>query len=592
MHHPQDPSLQRRVEQLESTVTDLQRQIQQLQQTLAGNTSSKVETPSSPEMPSSLPEPPPPGLQPRVTPAPAPAHPTPQFDLMRDGEFWLNKIGIGLLLLGVAFLFKYSVDQGWLTPPVRVSFGLGLGLMLLVTGLRLPHGRQPFRQVLLGGSIATWYITGFAAFQLYKLIPYGVAFPFMILVTLLAFGLSVRQNQAVLSVIGAAGGLGTPFLLDTGTGSLVGLVGYTCLVLGGTSAIYWVQGWRSLLWTSFVGTWLIFWIAAMEGIVGGERWVLQLGILLGWLAFWALPVLHDLWQQPRWPYPSDNPSEDPGCQTTLTTSLHVHLLSVLTPLITLGLSKLVWSLPNQTWGWITVAGAIVYGLVAGYLRRRTSRDLANTHTLVTFKLLAIALVLLLDGDALFLALATEAAVLHFVAHRLGARRLTITAHVLFGVLGLGFLVRLSNSVSGLAMVNPKAFTDLSVIVLGLIASTILQTQKAKQTYRLLLHLAFLGWLWRELSVLPDGNVFVTTAWGIYGVILLVVGLRRDLTRLRVVGLVTLLLVVGKLFLVDLTEVKAIWRILLFLGFGGLFLLLSYYFRALWKPASQPPRRSE
>lgn len=31
-----------------------------------------------------------------------------------NGEFWLSKVGIGLLLLGVAFLFKYSIEQGYL----------------------------------------------------------------------------------------------------------------------------------------------------------------------------------------------------------------------------------------------------------------------------------------------------------------------------------------------------------------------------------------------------------------------------------------------------------------------------------------------
>src|SRR5690242_20185994 len=33
----------------------------------------------------------------------------PDFDFLRSGEFWLNKIGIGLLLFGVAFLFTYAV---------------------------------------------------------------------------------------------------------------------------------------------------------------------------------------------------------------------------------------------------------------------------------------------------------------------------------------------------------------------------------------------------------------------------------------------------------------------------------------------------
>ncbi|MCZ6916991.1 MAG: DUF2339 domain-containing protein [Gemmatimonadetes bacterium] len=49
---------------------------------------------------------------------------------------------------------------------------------------------------------------------------------------------------------------------------------------------------------------------------------------------------------------------------------------------------------------------------------------------------------------------------------------------------------------------------------------------------------------------------------------------------RGAGVATLMLVVGKLFLVDLARVEAIVRILLFLGFGGVFLTLSYFFRSL------------
>lgn len=55
-----------------------------------------------------------------------------ELENLRSWEWWLNKIGIGLLLFGLAFLFKFSIDQGWLSPPVRVGFGLALGVGLLV----------------------------------------------------------------------------------------------------------------------------------------------------------------------------------------------------------------------------------------------------------------------------------------------------------------------------------------------------------------------------------------------------------------------------------------------------------------------------
>jgi uncharacterized membrane protein len=89
-------------------------------------------------------------------------------------------------------------------------------------------------------------------------------------------------------------------------------------------------------------------------------------------------------------------------------------------------------------------------------------------------------------------------------------------------------------------------------------------------------------LWRELSVLPDGDAYVTVAWGLYTIVLLVTGLLLAQSRLVIVGMGTLLLVVAKLLLVDLISLDAVWRILLFLGFGGIFLVLSYYLQALWR----------
>lgn len=72
------------------------------------------------------------------------------------------------------------------------------------------------------------------------------------------------------------------------------------------------------------------------------------------------------------------------------------------------------------------------------------------------------------------------------------------------------------------------------------------------------------------------------SWGLYGVVLLVAGLRLDQPGLRKVALATFAAVVGKLFIVDLARLEPIWRILLFLGLGGAFMALSYYFPSLWK----------
>ncbi|MDQ3911034.1 MAG: DUF2339 domain-containing protein [Actinomycetota bacterium] len=521
-----------------------------------------------------------------------------RFDTLRSGEYWLNKIGIGLLLLGLIFLYKYSVDQGWLAPLVRVAFGLVLGTALLGIGLRVYRNHRHFSQVVLGGSIAAYYTTGFAAFNLYALVVYPVAFAFMVSVTVLAVLLALRHDEVVLSVIGVAGALATPFLLYAGAENVPALVVYICLVLAGIGAIYFYRGWRSLLLTAFVGAWIVFLVSA-SGIswvrepVQSDQWALQLGVVFGWLSFWALPVFREVLcatNPDRWSWPSLGIFE--GLRPLA--GRHAHILTVATPLIALGLSRLIWQWTDEGWGWITLALAAIYGITAWVLgNREATRGLARVHALTALLFLTLAFVQLLNGNALFLTLALEAAALHLLSRRLSERALLVGGHLLFALVGLWLVERLIvNSDVGViglqAIFNTSAITDLAVLGLALGTSTVLRPHEAAFVYRICVHAAFLGWLWRELSVLPDGDAFVTVAWGLYTVALLIAGLQLAGSRLVIVGMGTLLLVVAKLLLVDLISLDAVWRILLFLGFGGVFLILSYYLQALWRARSESP----
>lgn len=576
-------SLEERIQRLESAVVELQRLVRQLQSALLENEVNVLDhdLPQPAELTSSAT----PQTSTATLSSPAPvasAKPPTNLDWLQNWEFWLNRLGIGLLLLGVGFLFKFSVDQGWLTPTVRVLFGVALGLTLLVTGQRLATTRWAFSQILMGGAIAVWYLSGFASFQLFNLVPYGVAFAWMLGVTGLTFFLSLRQNQAVLSVLGAVGGLGTPFLLYTGSGSMVGLIGYTCLLLLGTAAIYFWQGWRSLLWTSFGGGWLIMLLALLSllGTRGGvERWAVQGGILFSGLMFASLPILRQVGQRRMTrSLPGLVPDPDSSAE----------LISVVTPVLVLALSRQLWSLPDSTWGWLAILGAVIYGGL-GYGLRRFWPSLAEIETLVCFLLLAIALVLSLSGNLLFLMLGLEAVILHLLAARWGDRKILVAAHLLSATISLRlFELLLTENAVLPAVFNPAALTyGLVIVILAGLGVRLMPTPG--WIYLGIAHIAALIWLSRELSLLSSG--FVTISWGLYAIALLVFGLRRDHPLLRGAGLGTLALVIIKLFFFDLIGLEAIWRILLFMGFGAGLLLLSYSFRSLWKPQSSPPPSS-
>jgi uncharacterized membrane protein len=500
---------------------------------------------------------------------------------LRSGEWWLNKVGIGLLLFGVAFLFIYSVERGWIVPWMRVGAGLAIGISLLVVGSRVNRHRRAFGQVLLGGGVGALYITGFAAFQLYSLLPHPAAFSFMVAVTLLAFVLSLQGDGVSLSLIGVLGGLGTPFLLYDDTGTLGGLVLYTCVILTGMVAVYFRKGWVSLLTVSFVGGWTVFLIGytdvlfSITGPSMGDRRILQIGVACAWLLFWIVPVAREVWRNTR--------------------SVATPALAVSTPLVAFGFCALIWDLPASDFGWISLSAAVLYALAALALRGYggPSSGLSYTHALVALLFVTLAAVLMLRGETLLFALAAEATALHYLSRRFSDKIVSAQAHVLFFAAGAWLALRLlAGPPVGAEPVlfDAGALVDLLVVGLAFGASLLVVPRSLETVYRVAAHAAVLAWLWRELSTLPGGEAYVTIAWGVYAVGLLVAGLRLELVSAVRGGMATLFLVVGKLFLVDLAEVEALWRVLLFLGFGVLFLCLSYYSRAFWRPGGSSGAR--
>ncbi|MCA1803758.1 MAG: DUF2339 domain-containing protein, partial [Rhodothermaceae bacterium] len=194
------------------------------------------------------------------------------------------------------------------------------------------------------------------------------------------------------------------------------------------------------------------------------------------------------------------------------------------------------------------------------------------------------LFLVLKGHWLFLLLAAEAVVLHLAGNRFKYNSLKYAAHTLFGIVALWLFIRLEDQAGELPFFNPKALSDLGVMAMAAIVSLRFTSARARNVYLFAAHIALLMLTYRELAVLEHGLAFISLAWGVYAIGILIAGLQMRNTLVRQAGLGTLLLVVAKLFLMDLATVDAIWRILLFLGFGGILLLLSYFFRPLWKSA--------
>jgi uncharacterized membrane protein len=488
-----------------------------------------------------------------------------------DGQTWLNRLGMGLLLLGVALLFRYSIDQGWLTPGVRVGFGLTVGSMLAVLGFRLDPRRR-FATVLLGGGIATYYITGWAAFHLYDLVPYGAALLGMVAITGSAFVLALRRGDPALAILGAAGGLGTPLLLGISYVTPRGLALYASAVLAWTVVPYLVRGWRAVLWSSMAGAWAL--LASYAHLSGGAGSGADRAWVTGAAAFaWVVLGVLPLWSRAR----SAAAGRLAGVRERRWREaelLHWYGVAIVAPALAVLTTALVWGLEPAAWGRLLVAAAAAYGVAAAAARRADPR-LARVLVFAAGLLLPAGSAAVLSGVTLLLALAAQALALHALARGGAGGAVTWMAHRLATVVAGWLLFRLATVAGGSGR---EAIGDLVVVTAIVAASRLVGPRREALAYAVAAHVALLGWLWRELAPLAGGQGVATIAWGACGLALLLAATGRSPVAERV-ALATLLATVAKLFLVDLARLEPLFRVLLFLGFGTVFLWLSYVLSA-------------
>lgn len=175
---------------------------------------------------------------------------------------WLLRIGIIILVTGIGFFLKYSIDNELLGEHARVGLAVLAGVGMIVGGVRLAFGKYHlFSQGLLGGGIAVLYFSVFAAFSFYRLVEMYPAFALMILVTSCAATLAIRLNSVLVAIFAIVGGYCTPILLSTGEVNFVGLFSYMLLLGIGLLAINGYKQWHLLNFLCFFFNYLMFFSA-------------------------------------------------------------------------------------------------------------------------------------------------------------------------------------------------------------------------------------------------------------------------------------------------------------------------------------------
>jgi uncharacterized membrane protein len=210
------------------------------------------------------------------------------------GENLINKIGIAILVLGIAFFVKYAIDQDWINKVGRVCIGLFCGAILIGLAHGLRKNYHSFSSVLVGGGLSVFYFTIAFAFHQYQLITQIAAFVIMIVITLFAVILSVLYDRLELGVIATIGGFITPFLVSNGSGNYVALFTYVAILNAGLIFLAYYKRWRVLNFLAFVFTQVIY-LGWIFGKAGDVNFPYQNTFIFGavfYLMFVSMNVIH------------------------------------------------------------------------------------------------------------------------------------------------------------------------------------------------------------------------------------------------------------------------------------------------------------
>lgn len=364
---------------------------------------------------------------------------------------WLVRTSIIIILCGIAFFLKYSIDKGILPPLGRAALTMATGIIMLVVGLTLTNKKYHLIGLgLTGGGIATLYFAVFAAFQRYHLIDAKLAFGIMIMITLTVGVLAVRLNALLVAIFGVVGGYMTPILLSTGTKNLPGLYSYLLLLGLGTLFIARYKYWKLLNVMSFVLTYTIYIMTLAKFYQHPADFIVA--ITFGSLFFFLF-----------------------ACLTLIRNIIRREKITVLELVgmvanLTVFLAVSLWltnKLGDMRYGAIvTLSLALFYMLQIAVFMRLKIKD--RNLLLILFALASFTITLtfplLLTGKWITAAWTIQAFIFLWLSHKLGSRFLRHVAYIIYAItFGRLILIDMqsgtfSNSGNYFAMLLPRMMT--------------------------------------------------------------------------------------------------------------------------------------
>ena len=523
----------------------------------------------------------------------------------RIGSHWLNRIGIAAVLIGVSYFLKFAFDNNWIGPAGRVAIGLLAGIAIVVWSEKFRHREYViFSYSLKAVGIGVLYLSLYAAFQVYSLIPGSVAFTMMFAVTAATALMAWTQDAEILAAFALVGGFTTPLLLSTGQNREVALFTYVVLLDAGALALVILKPWRRLLLLSYTGTLLLYvgWYSSFYDVTQVRMTV---GFATLFFAIFAVAPLLARPAQKGW----------------LSDSVPPLVAVVNAAGYFLEIYVIFEEIGTKDTAWFALALAALYIFLSRQTRARAgspeaARIVDLLHLALAIGFITVAIPIRLDAHWITVGWFVEVAVLLWVADRIHSELLNVFAIGAL-VLGVGRLLLIDNFYVTRPIFNTRMATySVAIAVLGAVAwYGSRRKDEAARTVAALcvvaLNLLALRGLSLEVSsyyaqemtrVRPraiqwnrDDLIDVSNwhhakiardftysaLWMAYGAMLMVVGFWRRSAFVRWQALVLIAFTIGKVFLYDVSELDRGYRILSFIVLGVLLLAISFMYQRDW-----------
>ncbi len=478
------------------------------------------------------------------------------------GQIWLPRVFIFVLLLGVIWAFKAASDYGYLNNSVKITIGYLSALILLyIGGRQIRSNRNALGQVLFGGSIILLLIVTFAMHVLYNMVPLLVALVLNLIWIGMGIYFSHRFKSQPLAVLTGIGGYLIPFLLENNDPNILNLVIFETIFYCVLLLYALKKQFKILYLVSFVMLHITL-LASVMITGSGQEKIFGIAVLIQHGLLVATFFLKQDFMK--------------------------YQIGVLYTSFILTMSWVGLSFPETQYEMIVLLTFAAYSLLSIISWNKDKQRVPITLSIATLALLLFLVSKFNEENVM--GLIVLQGLLSIYIGILASSKLQQAVGASIYLLS-GFIIISTDfySIASIDFLNWVLFLGTLIVVLRMLPLTnaikkneIIKVRKIIRIVLMILLLPFITHTVQALThefTLNIKYMAVSSSWGIYAFIGIILGSIKNYKPLRVFGLILLFITLAKLFFVDLTYVSIFIRAVLFIGLGILGIIGS---RILYK----------